>query len=219
MTLSEMKGMLKGSLNIAVVSTAKYFMPYILGAYRDKYENIKISLKVTDRNEVKDMLRNNLCDLAVFSVLPDELDLESVDFLSNQLMIASAPDHPLAKEKNIDFKALEEYDFLIREPGSGTRMVMQHLFDKYDISPNIIMELGTNEAVKQAIMAGIGISLISKYSLTLEEGIGKISIVEVKDLPYENVWKIVYPKGKRLSPAAQNFIEFTVNAPINEILT
>lgn len=218
MTLSEMKGMLRGTLNIAVVSTAKYFMPYILGAYRNKFESIKISLKVTDRNEVKELLRNNMCDLAVFSELPEELDLESVDFLTNQLMIASAPDHILAKEKNIDFKDLEDHAFLIREPGSGTRMVMQRLFDRYDISPKIVMELGTNEAVKQAIMAGIGISLISKYSLTLEQSLGKISVLDVKDLPYENVWKMVYPKGKKLSPAAQNFIEFTTNASINEIL-
>lgn len=218
MTLSEMKGMLKGTLNIAVVSTAKYFMPYILGAYRSKYENIRISLKVTDRNEVKDLLRNNLCDLAVFSELPDELDLESVDFLSNQLMMASSPHHPLAKQKDIDFKILGKYAFLIREPGSGTRLVMQRLFDQYNISPNIVMELGTNEAVKQAIMAGIGISLISKYSLTLEQELGKISVLDVKDLPYKNNWKMVYPKGKRLSPAAQNFIEFTVNASIKEIL-
>jgi DNA-binding transcriptional LysR family regulator len=218
MTLSEMKGMLKGTLNIAVVSTAKYFMPYILGAYRNKYKNIQISLKVTDRNEVKELLRNNLCDLAVFSELPGELDLESIDFLTNQLMMASAPDHPLAKEKDINFKTLEEYAFLIREPGSGTRMVMQRLFDQYDINPNIVMELGTNEAVKQAIMAGIGISLISKYSLTLEESLGKISVLDVSDLPYENVWKMVYPKGKKLSPAAQNFIEFTVNTSLNELL-
>lgn len=218
MTFSEMKGMIKGTLNIAVVSTAKYFMPYILGAYRSKYEQIKISLKVTDRNEVKELLRNNLCDMAVFSELPNELDLQSIDFLSNQLLMASSPDHPLAGKKNIDFKSLKDQAFLNREPGSGTRMVMQRLFDQYEISPNIVMELGTNEAVKQAIMAGIGISLISEYSLTLEESLGKISVLDVKGLPYENYWKLVYPKGKKLSPAAQNFIEFTVNTPIDEIL-
>lgn len=218
MTFSEMKGMLKGTLNIAVVSTAKYFMPYLLGAYREQYENIKISLKVTDRNEVKELLRNNLCDLAVFSELPTELDLESVDFLSNELLMASSPEHPLAKKKNIAFKTLEDYPFLIREPGSGTRLVMQRLLDEYDMAPNIVMELGTNEAVKQAIMAGIGISLISEYSFTLEESLGKISILDVKGLPYVNYWKLVYPKGKKLSPAAQNFIEFTVDAPVSDIL-
>lgn len=218
MALSEIKGMLKGTLNIAVVSTAKYFMPYILGAYRSKFENIKISLKVTDRNEVKDLLKKNLCDLAVFSELPDDLELESVEFLNNPLLMAAAPEHPLAGKKNLNFKILEEFPFLIREPGSGTRMVMQRLLDQYNISPNIVMELGTNEAVKQAIMAGIGISLISKYSLTLEESVGKISILDVKGLPYENKWKIVSPKGKRLSPAAQNFIDFTVNASMQDIL-
>ena len=218
MALSEIKGMLKGTLNIAVVSTAKYFMPYILGAYLQKYEKIKISLKVTDRNEVKDLLRQNECDLAVFSEQPEELDLESIEFLRNPLLMASAPEHPLAKEKNLSFKNLSEYPFVIREPGSGTRMVMQRLMDKHDIEPDIVMELGTNEAVKQAIMAGIGISLISKYSITLEEKVGKISILDVIGLPYVNQWKLVYPKGKRLSPAARNFIEFTTSNSLEELL-
>ena len=218
MALSEIKGMMRGSLNVAVVSTAKYFMPYILGAFRSKFDKIKISLKVTDRNEVKEMLRENVCDLAVFSVLPPELELEAVEFLENPLLMASAPDHPLAQKKNIDFKDLDVHRFLIREPGSGTRMVMQQLFESNNISPEIVMELGTNEAVKQAIMAGIGISLISRYSLTLEESVGKISVLDVKDLPYVNTWKLVYPKGKRLSPAAKNFIEFTTTASLRDIL-
>mgnify|MGYP000105312085 CR=1 FL=1 len=218
MSLSEIKGMLKGSLNVAVVSTAKYFMPYILGAYRSKFEKIKISLKVTDRNEVKELLQKNMCDLAVFSELPDEPDLEAVEFLDNPLLMAASPDHPLAKKKELNFKDLEAHPFLIREPGSGTRMVMQRLLDEHAIEPEIVMELGTNEAVKQAIMAGIGISLISKYSLTLEESVGKISVLNVKDLPYINKWKLVYPKGKRLSPAAQNFIEFTTSNSLKKIL-
>lgn len=218
MAFSEIKGMLRGSLNIAVVSTAKYFMPYILGEYRSKFEKIKISLKVTDRIEVKEMLRNNMCDLAVFSELPEDLDLETVEFLKNPLLMACAPNHPLAHKRGIDFKRLQDYPFLIREPGSGTRIVMQRMLDEYNISPKIVMELGTNEAVKQAIMAGIGISLISKYSMTLEERVGKISVLDVKGLPYENSWKIVYPKGKRLSPAAENFIDFTVNNSVYEML-
>ncbi|HKK25825.1 MAG TPA: LysR family transcriptional regulator [Gracilimonas sp.] len=218
MALSEIKGMLKGKLNLAVVSTAKYFMPYILGAYRSKFENIKISLKVTDRNEVKDLLKRNMCDLAVFSELPEDIDLESVEFLDNPLLMASAPDHPMAVKKNLNFRDLEKYPFLFREPGSGTRLVMQRLIDEHNIEPNVIMELGTNEAVKQAIMAGIGISLISKYSMTLEASVGKISMLDVKELPYINRWKMVYPKGKRLSPAAQNFIDFTVNSDMRKIL-
>ncbi|MDR9418569.1 LysR family transcriptional regulator [Gracilimonas sp.] len=218
MALSEIKGMLRGSLNVAAVSTAKYFMPYILGDFRSKFEKIKMSLKVTDRNEVKDLLRKNMCDLAVFSELPKDLDLEAVEFLDNPLLMASAADHPLAKKKNVTFKDLEDHPFLIREPGSGTRIVMQRLLDEHKIDPEIVMELGTNEAVKQAIMAGIGISLISKYSLTLEESVGKIAVLDIDNLPYVNKWKLVYPKGKRLSPAAQSFIEFTTNESFKEIL-
>lgn len=218
MVFSEIKGMLKGSLNVAVVSTAKYFMPYILGAYRSKFEMIQISLKVADRNEVRELLRNNLCDLAVFSELPEGLDLETVDFLTNPLFMACSPGHPLAEQKKVEFKDLESYPFVIREPGSGTRMVMQRLIDKQGINPEIVMELGTTEAVKQAIMAEIGISLISKYGFNLEEKAGKISVIDVQGLPYINQWKLVYPKGKRLSPAAQNFIEFTKNQSMEDLL-
>lgn len=218
MALHELKGVVRGKLKIVVVSTAKYFMPYILGAFRKKYPDIQISLKVTDRNEVTSMLRQNECDLTVFSQLPDEIAIESTEFLSNPLVIAATPELDLATQKNITFKDLEKYDFLNREIGSGTRIVMEKLFREHNIRPKIVMELSTNEAVKQAIMAGIGISLISRYSVFSEEKMGRISILDVKGLPYENSWKLVYPKGKKLSPVSKRFLEFTTTENIGDII-
>jgi DNA-binding transcriptional LysR family regulator len=218
MALDELKGVMKGKLSIVVVSTAKYFMPYILGKFRNELPQVQISLKVTDRNEVTSQLKENTCDLAVYSQLPEGIVLEQIEFLSNPLVLAASPDHQLADKKNIQWKDLEKYDFLIRETGSGTRLVMERLLNEENIDPEMVMELSTNEAVKQAIMAGIGISLVSRYSLLNEEKMGKISVLDVKGLPYVNNWKLVYPKGKKLSPVARSFIDFAKNKDIHAII-
>jgi DNA-binding transcriptional LysR family regulator len=218
MALDELKGVMKGKLSIVVVSTAKYFMPYILGKFRNELPQVQISLKVTDRNEVTSQLKENTCDLAVYSQLPEGIALEQIEFLSNPLVLAASPDHQLADKKNIQWKDLEKYDFLIRETGSGTRLVMERLLNEENIDPEMVMELSTNEAVKQAIMAGIGISLVSRYSLLNEEKMGKISVLDVKGLPYVNNWKLVYPKGKKLSPVARSFIDFARNKDIHAII-
>jgi DNA-binding transcriptional LysR family regulator len=218
MALDELKGVMKGKLSIVVVSTAKYFMPYILGKFRNELPQVQISLKVTDRNEVTSQLKENTSDLAVYSQLPEGIALEQIEFLSNPLVLAASPDHQLADKKNIQWKDLEKYDFLIRETGSGTRLVMERLLNEENIDPEMVMELSTNEAVKQAIMAGIGISLVSRYSLLNEEKMGKISVLDVKGLPYVNNWKLVYPKGKKLSPVARSFIDFAKNKDIHAII-
>ncbi len=218
MALDELKGVMKGKLSIVVVSTAKYFMPYILGKFRNESPQVQISLKVTDRIEVTSQLKENACDLAVYSELPEGIVLEHIEFLSNPLVLAASPDHELANKKNIQWKDLEKYDFLIRETGSGTRLVMERLLNQENIEPEIVMELSTNEAVKQAIMADIGISLVSRYSLLNEEKMGKISVLDVQGLPYVNNWKLVYPKGKKLSPVARSFIEFAKNKDIHAII-
>ncbi|MFO7799348.1 LysR family transcriptional regulator [Rhodohalobacter sp.] len=219
MALDELKGVMKGKLSIVVVSTAKYFMPYILGKFRDELPHVQISLKVTDRIEVASQLKENACDLAVFSQLPEGIALEQIGFLSNPLVLAASPNHDLANKKNIQWEDLKKYDFLIRETGSGTRLVMESLLNQESINPKIVMELSTNEAVKQAIMAGIGISLVSRYSLLNEEKMGKISVLDVKGLPYVNNWKLVYPKGKKLSPVARSFIQFAKNKNIHAIIS
>ncbi len=211
MVFHEFKGSLRGDLKIIVVSTAKYFMPYLLGHFRKKNENINISLKVTDRIELIEHLRENKYDLAVVSMLPEALDLEMKEFLENPLQIAAPLNHPLSGKKNLSLKELKDYDFVIREKGSGTRMVMERLFKEANIEPRIVMELGTNEAVKQAIMAGIGLSLISGHSMNLEQSMNRIQVLDIKGFPYTNTWKLVYLKGKKLSPVSRNFIDFAVS--------
>ena len=204
MSLSQLRGAIKGSLRIAAVSTAKYVMPYILGAFQKQHANISISLKVSNRAEVISALRENSCDFAVFSQLPNDLALDYTDLMDNPLVFAAAKDHPkLGKQLNVAH--LKDEALVLREKGSGTRMVMEELFEKEDMRIDPVMELSTNEGVKHAIMAGIGISLVSEFSLRLEKIHDQIGILDVEGFPLKSTWKLVHLRGKSLSPLAQTF--------------
>lgn len=218
MAFHEFKGSLRGDLKLIVVSTAKYFMPYALGLFRKQNEQINISLKVTDRVELIEHLKQNNYDLAVVSQLPPDVDLEVEEFLINPLHIVAPINHPLVGKKNLKLMDLENYDFVIREKGSGTRMVMEELFKKGKIEPKTVMELSTNEAVKQAIMADIGISLISEYSMTIERSMNRISVLDIEGFPYINNWKLIYLKGKKPSPVSRSFIDFLVSTDVSKWL-
>lgn len=217
-TISQLKGGLEGTLTISAASTAKYFLPYLLGEFQQRYPKIQISLKVTNRDEVLDHLNNNEYDLAILTQLPDDQSINVIPFLDNPLVICSAPDHPLADESDISIQQLKSEPFIYRELGSGTRMVLERYLAENSITVKPIMELGTNEAVKQAIMGGIGISLISKLSLENELKLNKISILDVKDLPIKTHWHALSKKGKKTSPVIKNFLSFLQEKNITQFL-
>jgi DNA-binding transcriptional LysR family regulator len=204
MGLSQLRGAIKGSLHIAAVSTAKYVMPYILGAFQKQHANISISLKVSNRAEVISALRENSCDFAVFSQLPTDLALDYTDLMDNPLVFAAAKDHPKLGNQ-LKMADLKGEALVLREKGSGTRMVMEKLFEKEDMRIDPVMELSTNEGVKHAIMAGIGISLVSEFSLRLEKIHDQIGVLDVDGFPLKSTWKLVHLRGKSLSPLAQTF--------------
>jgi DNA-binding transcriptional LysR family regulator len=217
-TISQLKGGLEGNLTISAASTAKYFLPYLLGEFQRRYPNIQVSLKVTNRDEVLGHLTNNEYNLAILTQVPDDQSIDATPFLDNPLVMCAAPDHPLAGQPDINIQQLKGEPFIYRESGSGTRMVMERYLEEHDITVQPIMELGTNEAVKQAIMGGIGISLISKLSLENELTLNKISILDVQGLPIMSRWHTLFKKGKRLSPVTQNFLSFLQENPINRFL-
>lgn len=208
MQLSQLKGSLKGRLKIVVVSTAKYFVPGLLGQFRNDYPEIDIRLKVTNRKTVIERLAQNQDDLTIMSQLPDQLSIEAFPFLQDALVLAASPTHPLAYKKKIAWKDLAYENFILRESGSGTRLVMEKLFQKHHIHPRIIMELGSSEAIKQAIMANIGLSIVSKMSLEHELALNKLVILDVNHLPFKHQWYAVHLKEKRLSPVAENFLKW-----------
>jgi len=215
---SELKGGLTGNLSISAASTAKYFLPYLLGAFQKKYPKVKITLKVTNRNEVLQHLYNNEFQLAILTQLPDDPSIIATPFLDNPLVMACPPNHPLSNKTSLTLQNIKDEPFIFREPGSGTRMVMERLLQKADIEPNIAMELGTNEAVKQAIMAGIGISLISYLSMYSELNTGKIDILQVKTFPVKTRWHTLYRKNKVITRVLKNFLDFLEQDNLTELL-
>lgn len=204
---SHMKGCLKGRLSIAVVSTAKYFIPALLGEFHRKYPNVAIQLKVTNRGEVLERLENNVDDMAILSQLPQKLNILSEQILEDELVIPVPPEHALVNRRNIKLSDLSHEPFLMREAGSGTRMVMEQLLAKHNIEPKVVMELGSSSAIRQAVIAGFGLSMLSKVSIEQDLILNNLKILDIVDFPVRHPWYAVTLKDKQLSPVAQNFLQ------------
>lgn len=207
------KGALVGTIKIATVSTAKYFIPRLLGAFKTIYPEIHIELKVKNRHEIIERLQENLDDFVIMSQLPDLMAIEHHDFYEDELVVAASNLHPLAKQKALQLKMLANESWLIREMGSGTRMAMESIFKKYRIKPNIQMEIDNNESIKQAIIGNIGISILSHQSIDIEQKAGLINILDLVEFPIKHKWHLVKSKGKKLSTLAQHFYHFVREHP------
>lgn len=199
------KGLTQGKLKVAVVSTAKYFIPRILGTFCEKYPQIDISLEVLNRDGVVKRLEENLDDLYIMSQPPLHLDIDDEVFMPNPLLLIASKEHLLAKKNSVDLASLKSEKFIFREKGSGTRMATDAHFKRLKLKPNIRLELGSNEAIKQAVIGGLGMAVLSKYSLGDKSDQEEVAILRCKEFPIESSWHIVSPKGKKLSPIATIF--------------
>ncbi len=208
MNIADRKGMKKGRLRLAVITTAEYFAPRLLGPFCQHYPGVDVSLQVTNRESILQRLVENLDDLYILGQPPENLDVHSQPFLENPLVVVAPRSHPLAKRKRIPLKQLSEEPFLMREAGSGTRIAAQRLFDEHGIRLNIRMELGSNEAIKQAIAGGLGVSVLSRHTLALEGASGPLTILDVQHFPIQRHWYLVYPAGKQLSVVARTFCDY-----------
>ena len=211
MTLADLKGLKQGNLRLAVITTAKYFVPRLLGPFRHRYPGINISLQVTNRKQVLDRLSENLDDLYILGQPPENLDVSLRPVLENPLVVIAPHNHPLASEKNIPLQRLAEEPFIMREHGSGTRMVVERFFEENRVVLNVEMEIGSNEAIKQAIVGGLGLSVLSRHSLALEGTKGPLTILDVEGFPIQRHWYIVYPASKQLSVVARTFLEYLLD--------
>lgn len=206
-TIEAMKGHTKGRLRVAVASTAKYFIPRILGTFCAQYAEIDIALQVLNRDGVVARLRENADDLYIMSIPPDDLDLEQHAFLPNPLVMIAPAAHPLAGRKGIALHELADAAFILREPGSGTRLACNAHFVERRFNPKIRLELGSNEAIKQAVRGGLGIGVVSRHALPARLEDEDLTALQVEDFPIHSNWWVLYPKGKRLSPIASVFLE------------
>ncbi len=207
-TLDDMRGLASGHLRLAVTSTAKYFAPRLLGAFIRRHPGIETSLQIHNRSALIERLGGNVDDLYVFGNPPDEHEVVVQALLPNPLVVVARSDHPMAGEKRIRFTRLAEEPFLMREPGSGTRTATLQLFERHGLAPKVRMELSTNEAIREAILAGVGVSILSRYTLGPEPEAAKLTCLDVEGFPLEGNWHFVYPVGKHLSVAARAFMDF-----------
>ncbi|OOZ39249.1 LysR family transcriptional regulator [Solemya pervernicosa gill symbiont] len=212
--LASIHGEVAGPLNLAAVTTAKYFLPNYLGAFLRQHPNVVPQLKASNRERIIERLDANEDDLYIMVTLPQRDDIETHPFLDDHLVVFAHPEHPLAKKKNITLEQLSKERVIAREAGSGIRLTYERMLKEKGVSIEPYMELGSGEAIKQAVMSGIGIGALSTFSLKLELETGRLVVLDVEGFPISRRWHAVHRRGKRLSRAAQAFLEFIQEAEI-----
>ncbi len=206
--IADLKGLKQGKLKLSAVTTTKYFLPRIISPFCQKYPGVELSLRFTNHQRIWQYFHENQDDFYILSQLPAHVDVTAHKILENPLIAIAPADHPLAQETDIPFERFAEEPFIMRESGSGTRQALEELFQKYKMQPNVRLELGSNEAIKQAVLGGLGISVLSKHAIALEQDTGWFAILNVQDFPIKHHWYAIYPVGKKLSVVARTFLDY-----------
>lgn len=210
--LEEMKGLRQGRLTLAVASTANYFLPNLLGVFSQRHQGISVDIEVTNRENLLKALAANTIDFAIMGQPPGDLGLAASPFLDNPLVVLAAPDHPLAGQHDIPPERLAQETFILREPGSGTRATHERFFAEHGgITFSRTMEMNSNEAIKQAVQAGLGLGVLSIHTMEVELMLGRLVVLDVSGFPLMRHWYIVHRDGKRFTAIAQAFKEFVLN--------
>lgn len=210
-SLAALKGLKGGRLAVAVTSTAEYFAPGLLAAFRKVQPDVRIRLLIDNRDTVGRLLAQNEVDLAIMGRPPIELDAEAVAFSPHPLVVVSAADHLLVKKKLVTVSDLINETMIVREIGSGTRSALETFLTDHGVTLQVGMEMGSNEAIKQAVVAGLGIALISKHTLGLELKHGRLAVLKVEGTPVMRRWHLVRHRSKRLTPALGAFWDFVLS--------
>ncbi len=206
--MMEMKGLLTGKIMISTVSTGKYLIPYLMADFMKIHPHLEMNLEVSNRLTVVSTLQENTADLALVSLIPEELDLDKIVLAENKWFLACSPENINAYRTEIENGRWDKIPFVLREKGSGTRMMMERFFTDLNISLKSKMEFATNEAVKQAVMAGLGASLLSNFSMSQEILDKRIAILEYPGLPLSANWALIWLKQKNQNPAVKAFLNW-----------
>jgi DNA-binding transcriptional LysR family regulator len=207
MSVAERQGLKQGKLSLMAITTASYFAPRLLGEFAKLYPGIDVSLRVTNKEQVLASIADNLDDLYFLGQPPEDIDVVATPIMDNPIVVLAAPDHPLANKKKISLESIAREPWLMREKGSGTRNAIERRFGEHGISIHPRLELGSNEAIKQAILAGLGISALSRHTLTLNQP-GQFAVLDVQGFPILRHWYAVYPAGRQLSVVARAFLDY-----------
>lgn len=208
--MDEFKGVRRGHLNISVSTTAAYFTPPLLGGFVKRFPGIAVSMDVVNRETLLEQLESNEIDMAIMGQPSEAMDVVAEAFMDNPLVLIAPPDHPLAAAKDIAPSHLAQEAFVLREPGSGTRIAAERYFAKRGIHLNAVMEMSSQEAIKQAVRAGLGLAIVSAHTVRLELEMGRLVLLDVQTLPIQRHYYLVHREGKRLSAVAQHFKDFVL---------
>ncbi len=201
------KGKVSGKLKLSIVSTGKYIIPYFLSDFLKRNEGIELLMDVTNKAKVIESLGNNEVDFSMVSVLPNDMKIEKIELMQNKLYLVGNKEHKQKKKMN-DKNIFESLPLIYRELGSGTRHVMERYIDQNSLPVRKKMELTSNEAVKQAVVAGLGYSIMPLIGLKNELLNGDLHIIPVKGFPIISTWNLIWLKGKNFSPAAAAFLNY-----------
>lgn len=197
-----------GTLTIGMVSTAKYFLPRLLAEFQREHEGIEVKLIASNREQLVRMLQNNEVDIAIMGRPPKEMATRAEPFAAHPHVFVAPVDHPLLRRGQLTVQAMQPYSFIVREQGSGTRAAMEKFFEDGNFEPKVTMEMSSNETIKQAVMAGMGLSFLSLHTLGLELDNQLMALLEVEGSPVVRAWNVVHTLSKLLSPAAEAFRYF-----------
>jgi len=209
--LAALQGEENGRVRLAIITTAKYFVPKLLGSFCARHPAIELSLFIGNREQLFERLKENRDDFYILGRPPAKMPVVAEAFAENRLVVVASPEHPLGKRKRINPERLRDEPFILREEGSGTRQATLEFFEKRKIELNVRMEMGSNEAIKQCVMAGLGIAVLSLNNLEQEIENGSITILDIKGLPLKRSWYVVHLRDKTLPPAAHAFRAFMMD--------
>ena len=202
------KGILSGKLRISIVSTGKYVLPYFLNGFLKANAAVEVSVDVTNRSRVNQSLEDNEVDLSLVSVLPSKLQVMEEILMPNRWYLVAPKDYPIVSQRTLDKSVFGNIPLIFREEGSGTRHMMQEYFSRANITPKLSLELAGDEAVKQAVIAGLGFSILSIHTLKNELKQKEVKIVPIKGLLLRSSWRLIWLKRKKPSAVAQAYLDY-----------
>ena len=208
MQLSDMQGSLQGQLKLAIESSAKYFVPHLFAAFKQRHPEVNLTLTVVNRAQAIRRLSDNRDDLTVMSMVPQDMGLEFLPFLNNPIIAVAPPDHPLCQLERLRLQDLEPHTLLVREQGSGTRKACEEFFKDKRVHFTQTLEVSSNEAQRECVVAGLGLALLTRHAVNMELTTGVLKELPVEELPLYRSWCLVQSKSKRQSPVALAFQAF-----------
>jgi DNA-binding transcriptional LysR family regulator len=209
-TMSNLINLEKGHIRLGIVSTTKYFVPMLMMEFKKVYPAISFDLKIANREEMVNLLRNNLVDLVIMGRPPNKVEYDAIPFITNPLGIISGEKYPLKNKTTYRLEDLKNEKFIAREEGSGTRLLMEKIFLEKGVKPEIFMSIASNETIKQSVMANMGLTFISLRAVSRELDNGELKLLNVEGLPYIGHWYVMHRAEKKLSPSTVAFKDFMI---------